>query len=154
MQRGACRCAYNFTMTMNEVFAHVEPGLMPVLEELRSMEPIFHCAGFGLTKTEQESHTAPDFWEVGASGRRYSRDFILRALAEQPQIDGAAMGWKASDFGLRRLGPDTFLLTYTLRQTDRLTRRVTLWQSHSEGWRVLYHQGTIITSEDDNSLPG
>jgi hypothetical protein len=26
----------------------------------------------------------------------------------------------------------------------RLTRRATIWQNTSEGWKILYHQGTIV----------
>jgi len=25
----------------------------------------------------------------------------------------------------------------------RLTRRATIWQKTSDGWKILYHQGTI-----------
>ena len=40
--------------------------------------------------------------------------------------------------------PDTYLLTYTLRQDARVTRRLTVWQRHEGHWRILYHQGTIV----------
>jgi hypothetical protein len=37
------------------------------------------------------------------------------------------------------------LLTYTLRQPDRLTRRLTVWQgSETTGWKIHY-QGTVVT---------
>jgi len=80
-------------MTNEAVFTHVDSGLEQVLEELRSREPIFHTERFGRSAEEFERSTAPDFWEVGASGRRYSRDFILgmrsrEALVDQTQRDG------------------------------------------------------------------
>lgn len=59
------------------------------------------------------------------------------------------MGWRCSDFGLRRLGAETFLLTYTLEQGKRVTRRATIWEKTREGWRILYHQRTVVTGEDD-----
>jgi hypothetical protein len=96
---------------------------------------------------------APDYWEVGASGRRYSRGFILRTLKQSPPIDAASAGWQSSAYGLRRLGPDTYLFTYTLRQAERLTRRATIWQITGEGWRILYHQGTIVSADEDDVLP-
>jgi hypothetical protein len=140
---------------MNLVFTKVDPELLPILDELRRREPIFHTAEFGATAAEFERATAPEYWEVGASGRRYSREFIL-AWAEDSLdhfVDAEAAGWRTKDFGLRRLGPETYLLTYTLDQAGRRTRRATIWQSSENGWRILYHQGTIIAAEEDDSLP-
>jgi hypothetical protein len=138
---------------MNAVFTKVEPELLPILHELRRREPIFHTREFGSTAAEFERSTAPDYWEVGASGRRYSREFILRELTVNfPYVDAAAAGWQTEDFGLRRLSPETYLLTYTLDQAGRRTRRATIWQSSEDGWRILYHQGTIIAAEEDDSF--
>lgn len=135
-------------------FAKTNPELLPVLEELRQCEPIFHTERFGRTLADFERATAPDFWEVGASGRRYSRDFILKMRSKEELVDADKTGWKASGFGLRRLGPDCYLLTYTLDQAGRLTRRATIWEKTAEGWRILYHQGTIVTAENgDDSVP-
>jgi hypothetical protein len=135
------------------VFTQIDPELFPVFEELRCREPIFHTAAFGTTLAGFERVTAPDYWEVGASGRRYSRDFIFRALKQSPPIDAASAGWQSSDYGLRRLSPDTYLFTYTLRQAERVTRRATIWQITAEGWRILYHQGTIVSAGEDDVLP-
>ena len=53
--------------------------------------------------------------------------------------------WKTSEFYCRQLGPETYLLTYTLLQDkQRLTRRGTIWQSTADGWKIVYHQGTIV----------
>jgi len=147
------RPPYNALMAAAVKFARVEPGLEPVLEELRSREPIFHTARFGRTAEEFERSTLPDFWEVGATGRRYSREFILGMQQREALVDAEAAGWKTSGFGLRQLGPDCFLLTYTLDQSGRLTRRATIWERTADSWRIVYHQGTIVTAEGDDSLP-
>ena len=137
-------------MTPNRlVFTIVPPELESVFQELRQREPIFHTAAFGSTPDEFERVTAPDYWEIGASGRLYSRAFILEHLKRVPPVDAAAAGWTCSDFGLRRLGSEVYWITYTLRQNDRVTRRSTLWEKTSDGWRVLFHQGTIVTGDDD-----
>ena len=132
------------------IFAHVEPEREEILAELRPLEPIFHTKVFGLTAAERERRVAPEYWEVGASGRRYTRGFIMKLLLEKPPPDAEEADWKCQDFGLRQLGPGaTYLLTYTLDQTGRITRRATVWHKGAEGWRILYHQGTIVTGEDD-----
>ncbi len=58
-----------------------------------------------------------------------------------------------SDYGLRRLAPDTYLFTYTLCQGERITRRATIWQGAANGWHILYHQGTIVTVEVEDVPP-
>lgn len=139
---------------MNPAFAKVDPDLLPILEELRRREPIFHNPLFGTTAADFERSTAPEYWEVGASGRRYSRAFILAWAKQSPThfVDANESGWQMSEFGLRRLGPDTYLLTYTLDQAGRRTRRSTIWQQSEAGWRILYHQGTIIAVEEDDTI--
>jgi len=140
---------------MNPAFTRVEPRLLPILDELSRREPIFHNPEFGSTAAEFERSTAPDYWEVGASGRRYSREFILAWAKDSSDhfVDSSAAGWQTSEFGLRRLGTDTYLLTYTLDQAGSRTRRSTIWQHAENGWRILYHQGTIISVEEDDTIP-
>jgi hypothetical protein len=128
-------------------FVHTDAGLLSILHQLIPLEPIFHTREFGLTRPDFENRMAPDYWEVGASGRRYSREFILDFLTRNPPVDAVSAGWQAFDHALRQLGPDTYLLTYTLLQRERLTCRSTIWRKTQEGWRILYHQGTIASSE-------
>lgn len=139
--------------SMSTFFTHTDADLLPVLEELKRREPIFHTAEFGMSPAEFEKAMAPDYWETGASGRRYSRAFILSELNRQPSIDAAAAGWQTYDHAVWLLGPDVYLMTYTLGQPERITRRATVWQRTSEGWRILYHQGTIISAEEDDTAP-
>jgi len=120
-----------------------EARLLPILEQLREREPIFHRPEFGTTRADFEAMTEPDFWEVGASGRRYSREYVLDVLEEryrQPFDDD----WQTSDFHCREIAADNYLLTYTLQQGPRLTRRATLWRHTAQGWKIVYHQGTLV----------
>ncbi|NAZ76317.1 DUF4440 domain-containing protein [Kineococcus sp. T13] len=121
-----------------------EPALLPVLRELRAREPLFHRPELGTGAEDLEQQMAPDFFEVGASGRRYGRRFVMDVLLRR-YAEGGDDPWQTSGFHCRALGADTYLLTYTLRQGPRLTRRVTAWQRTPRGWRVLYHQGTPVT---------
>jgi hypothetical protein len=130
-------------------FFTTDPNLLPILEDLIAREPIFRRPAFASTLEDFDNLMAPDYWEVGASGRRYGRAFILHMLAENPPVDATAVGWRISGHALRQLAPDTYLVTYSLRQSDRLTRRSTLWRSTPAGWQILYHQGTIVTPTDN-----
>lgn len=120
-----------------------ESRLLPILQELQRREPIFHRPEFGTTRADFEAMTEPDFWEVGASGHRYSREYVLDVLDErhrQPLDDD----WEAGDFHCREIAADNYLLTYTLKQGTRVTRRATLWRHTAQGWKIVYHQGTVV----------
>jgi hypothetical protein len=120
------------------------PELQEVLAELSRREPIFHRPEFGTTRADFERMTAEDYWETGASGRRYSRQCVLDMLPERFSVPHADV-WETRDFHCRKLSEDTYLLTYTLLQyNQRLTRRSTIWRSTANGWKIVYHQGTIV----------
>jgi len=130
---------------------HTDPDLLPVLEELRQREPIFHRPEFGTTRSDFERMTDAGFWETGASGKRYSRAFVLDTL-EQRCAHPAEENWETRDFHCVEIAPGNFLLTYTLLQRlprtpsgdDRTTRRATIWRRTGDGWKIVYHQGTIV----------
>ena len=118
-------------------------ALQPILQELRLLEPIFHSAYFDATPEKFEQYVSPQFWEVGASGNRYSRAFVLKVLSERaaPPDDEA---WFTTDWHLAEAGAQNYLLTYTLHQPGRLTRRLSVWRTTNSGWQVIYHQGTVV----------
>lgn len=74
-------------------------------------------------------------------------------LKKHPPADAEEAGWVCTEFGLRRLGVDSYLLTYTLDQNGRITRRATIWQQAERGWQILFHQGTIVAAKEDEALP-
>lgn len=120
------------------------PELTDVLAELSRLEPIFHWPPRDMSHQALENMTVGDFWEVGASGRRYARDFVFKVL-EDRQNKAEPDVWETSDFYCRKLADDVYLLTYTLLQDGtRLTRRATIWQRAADGWKIIYHQGTVV----------
>ena len=120
-----------------------DPELLDVLEELVRREPIFHRPELGTTLRDFEEMTEAAFWEVGASGRRYSREYVLDML-EKRYRNPAEDRWEARDFHCLEIARDNYLLTYTLVQGERLTRRSTLWRRCGLGWKIVYHQGTVV----------
>jgi hypothetical protein len=129
-----------------------EPRLREILQDLRSREPVFHRPELGTSRADFERMTEEGFWEVGASGRRYSRNHVLDVLEDRHQVASHLAledTWEAADFACRELGSDTYLLTYTLQQGQRKTRRATVWRRSADGWKIMFHQGTVV--EDDTS---
>jgi hypothetical protein len=119
-----------------------------VLEELRRREPIFHRPEFLTSQAALEAMTAADFWEVGASGRRYSRDYVLETVAERLTDSALKDEWQSEDFHCRELATDVYLLTYTLKQGARTTRRATIWQRRGQDWQAVFHQGTVVREDE------
>ncbi len=74
-----------------------KPEHMPVLHELMQREPIFHRPEFGTARKDFEKMTAHTFWEVGASGRRYSRQYVLDTL-EKRHENPAEDVWETRHF--------------------------------------------------------
>jgi len=86
----------------------------------------------------------PDFEEIGASGRLWTRESMMSALvAEPPDEDGAV---EASEMRGTQLAPDLILLTYVSASELRRARRSSLWRRTEESWQLLFHQGTPFAS--------
>lgn len=126
----------------------VAEHLVPVLKELTRLEPLFHAAARDATPQRFEELVAPEFWETGASGRRYSRAYALGVL-ESRSSDPAEAAWRTEGFHVSEIAPGHYLLTYTLYQSGRVTRRATLWRRTDGNWKAVYHQGTVVQGSDD-----
>lgn len=124
---------------------HLEtaPEHMTVMRELMQREPLFHRPEFGTTRKDFEKMLAPGFWEVGASGRRYSREFVLDVLEERYKNATEAV-WEVGDIHCLEIAAENYLVSYTLIQGERVTRRSTIWHHTAEGWQILFHQGTPV----------
>jgi hypothetical protein len=62
-----------------------DPALADIFTQLMRREPIFHRPEFGTTRADFQHMTTDDYWEVGASGRRYSRNYVLDILLQTAQ---------------------------------------------------------------------
>lgn len=117
-----------------------------VTQELMQREPLFHRPEFGTTRAAFEKMAAPEFWEVGASGRRYSRQFVLDTL-EKRYATVLSDTWEIRDFHCALIAAENFLVTYTLAQGSRITRRSTIWRRTADDWQIVFHQGTPCSPE-------
>jgi len=113
-----------------------------VLENLKKLEIFIHWPEFGTTKDQIENLLDYSFCEVGASGKRYGREIILKVLIERAQIENREV-WKSENFDCVELATDVFLLTYTIYQGERKTERSSIWKKFNSGFKLIYHQGTV-----------
>ena len=81
--------------------------LSEILAELSRREPIFHRPSWEQPAPISKKMALDDFWEVGASGRRYSRTDVLDELERRYSVRHADV-WESSEFHRRRLAPDVY----------------------------------------------
>lgn len=121
-----------------------------IVAELRDREPIFHNDPAGADRSYLESSITEDFFEVGASGRIYSRERMIETVVDRYERGESAVQYDVEDFGVRQIAPQVYLATYTLSQPDghetRTTRRSTIWTHATGTWQVAYHQGTVVAA--------
>lgn len=83
---------------------------------------------------------APDFVEVGASGRVYDRPSALELLDSEAAEDEIEV------IGLngRVVADGVILASWDSAHKDRRARRTSLWRHDKDRWRQVHHQGTIL----------
>lgn len=88
-----------------------------------------------------------EFAEIGASGRLWDGPSVAAAISHTPRVDHAhdtghdPMGM--DEVAVHRLADDAVLLTYRLPDSDRPSRRSSLWlRDARRGWVLRFHQGT------------
>lgn len=87
----------------------------------------------------------PDFREFGASGVRWTRESIIKALLEDE--DPGPRPAVVSRMEGVQLAPDLVHLTFDTELDGRRAHRSSLWRLTDDGWRMYFHQGTLFTAE-------
>ena len=91
-----------------------------------------------------EELLAPDLVEIGSSGRRWDREGIIAALADEER---AAV--RIEEFAVRLMGPAVALVTYRSVQesgagSPAIALRSSIWRRDDAGWRLAFHQATRV----------
>jgi hypothetical protein len=86
---------------------------------------------------------APDFVEIGASGRRWGFDSVLAMLREESadNDDGVT---KLTGIAARALVPGVVQVFRESESAGRRARRTSVWCERGSGWQQVYHQGTPL----------
>lgn len=86
---------------------------------------------------------APDFTEVGASGRVWDLPSTLELLESE---SGETEEIEVIDLTGRILADHLVLVRWDSAYEGRRARRTSLWRHDAEGWRLVHHQGTVLAS--------
>lgn len=90
---------------------------------------------------------APDFAEVGASGREWDRDAILDLLHDE-SVDDGTDPIEIHEIRGRVLAPGVIQVSWESR---RGARRTSLWCARETGWQQVHHQGTPFSGGEVSS---
>ncbi|MBN9053740.1 MAG: DUF3225 domain-containing protein [Rhizobiales bacterium] len=123
-------------------------GAGRLLAEIRALEERLHRPEVRRSRQALEALLAEDFVEFGSSGTVYRRAQIIELMAQEQPAD---VSLHAFDYALTQLGADAVLLTYrTSRSTGaeraRHVLRSSIWTRTAAGWRMTFHQGTVMHS--------
>jgi hypothetical protein len=112
------------------------------LAEVMALERELQTAAVRANPARLRELLAPDFEEVGSSGRLWDFASILDMLAsedeETPDIEVHGLTGRV-------LADDTVIIRWQSVRGERRVHRTSLWQRRPEGWRLVHHQGTPIT---------
>lgn len=86
---------------------------------------------------------APDFLEIGASGRRWDLHSTLAMLRDE-SVEGDSAVIKLSGLTARVLAPAVIQVFWESDRAGRRARRTSIWCERAGGWQQVYHQGTLV----------
>jgi hypothetical protein len=109
-------------------------------EKLFRYEIDFFCAEFCKDVNNLESRLGEDFYEIGSSGAKITRDEVIQVLSglvEDREIE-------ISEFAVNMLDEDTTLVRYkaSFKENDKESWRISIWKRQKGDWVMFYHQGT------------
>jgi len=130
--------------------------LASIEEQLQQLEEVLLNPATRTSSSALEALLAEDFCEFGSSGSIFNKQQVVEAL--QGESPGE---YSIADFHVRLVAHDVALAIYkaTLRlgaeSTTRTSLRSSLWVMRDGRWKMLFHQGTRIPSdqrcEDENA---
>ncbi len=87
------------------------------------------------------------FSEVGASGRTYDRDQVIELLSAENPTKSAGL---VADPQCLQLAENLVMLRWAT-SGERPSQRTSLWVFEENRWQMLFHQGTLSSTELQNS---
>ena len=114
--------------------------------QLRRLEEELHTA-CARTSARCSQLLADEFIEFGSSGRIYGKADVIAAWQDE-----APAGISVEEFRIEPLAPGVVLVAYRALRRGRppvLSLRSSIWRQQGDQWRMLFHQGTSVSSTGD-----
>ncbi|WP_460702499.1 RNase H family protein [Luteococcus sediminum] len=113
-----------------------EPDEPPEAQDVIALEESLLLDSVRSDPRRVEALLHPDFTEVGASGRLWSRARMLASIA--PLTNPTTL----EVIGTDRLAEDVVLLRWRSRSRGAIALRSSVWVRTPQGWKLRFHQGT------------
>jgi hypothetical protein len=116
-----------------------------LLDHLRRLEEKLFDPAVRSSRQALEELLAPDFQEIGSSGRLFRFEDIVMALSTEEPV----MSRTLHNLRIVMLATTVALITYgsTRKTTDGVetkSLRSSVWRQENDGqWRMVFHQGTL-----------
>ena len=112
-------------------------------EDLRLLEEGLWRAEVRFDSRRMDEILAPDFFELGRSGRVYGRQDIIDTEAQPIDARLPLMDFRARllDSNLAQV---TYMSAVTYGGVQELANRSSIWSQTRHGWQLRFHQGTAI----------
>lgn len=101
--------------------------------ELSLLRPEVRC-----NRASLDALLHPDFVEIGASGRRWTRAEMIDHLA----LTANDSDVEITDMSAREIARGVVLITFTTRSAHRRCLRTSVWVGAGRSWSIVHHQGT------------
>ena len=111
---------------------------------IRALEEKLANPGVNATREQLARLIAPEFREVGSSGRVYDTETTLASFHS-----GGRSVVLLEGFRVDRLAPHVLLATYVARTAPGPgwrppSLRSSIWREREGAWQIVFHQGTPI----------
>lgn len=121
------------------------PGATDDIETVLGLERELQLPSVRRDRERVLALLAPEFTEIGASGRVWGRAEVVELLSGE--TDGAEP-IEVHDLEGRALASDIVLVTWISARGGRRAHRSSLWRRYAEGWRLVHHQGTPVADTE------
>jgi ribonuclease HI len=111
---------------------------MSTADEIRALEQALARRDVAAIPGGYDAVLHPAFAEVGQSGRVWTREEMLAALAASPPDDVVEL----DSFAVAELAPDVWLARYDTVAAGVRVHRASIWIRSGGDLRLRYHQGT------------
>lgn len=120
---------------------------MDIIDILKENELVHIFPKNNITRSDIENLFDKAFFEIGASGKTHHRESCINTVVNRCESNLKTNEWKTTDFQCQEISKNCYLLTYVLTQENKnsRTKRASIWRYKNECWKILYHQGTIVS---------
>lgn len=121
------------------------PDLVPpqTVDQIARLERELQTRACRADEARLRELLAPDFVEIGASGRRWELESIL-AMLRNESTDPDRPDIEVVDLSCRALTPEVVQVFWVSQAAKRRARRTSIWCRRGDRWQQTYHQGTPL----------